>query len=486
MPKVAGVHFRMAGKNHYYDPKQFILRIGDRVIAETSRGVEMGQITVPPMNVSEKHITEPLQPIIRVATERDLRIDKENREREKEAYRVGLEKIAYRGLDMKLIQTEYMFDRHKLLFYFTADGRVDFRDLVKDLAAIFRTRIELRQVGVRDETKILGGIGICGREVCCHTFLSDFAPVSIKMAKEQNLSLNPTKISGVCGRLMCCLTNEEETYTYLNKKMPTRGDGAKTKSGEEGVVTSINVLRQKVTVLFEANDTKELRECDVDDLTFFQRKRSYRGKDEIEEEEGAESETERQNTFVPSRKAELMKAVAEQKAEMSSNVTIAGEWAGRTAEEEKALRNTKDSRGSRSRKPSVSRSKPYESRNSEEKRDYKRKRNFQSKDHDDFDRDKDRDRDRDRDRDKDKKNQSRHSSNTKKDNQGSRHQKGYHRKQNVKNPEDFESMENIESREKMGGKRKSKNSQRFQKRKRGGYSNNYASSRKNEASEDKK
>ena len=217
---------------------------------------------------------QPLKSVIRIATEEDKRAEEKNREKEKEAFEICLEKIRKHNLDMKLINAEYTFDNNKVLFYFTADGRIDFRELVKDLAAVFRTRIELRQIGVRDETKIRGGIGICGRPLCCHTYLSEFAPVSIKMAKEQNLSLNPTKISGVCGRLMCCLTNEEETYEELNSRLPAIGDTVTTNEGLKGEVQSVSVLRQlvKVVVTLE-NDEKEIREYKVDELKFRPRKR---------------------------------------------------------------------------------------------------------------------------------------------------------------------------------------------------------------------
>ena len=200
-------------------------------------------------------------------------LERKNKQKEKEAFKICLEKIAKHKLDMKLVEAEYTFDNNKLLFYFTADGRIDFRELVKDLAAVFRTRIELRQIGVRDETKIMGGYGICGRELCCHTFLSEFAPVSIKMAKEQNLSLNPTKISGVCGRLMCCLKNEEETYEYLNSRLPNVGDYVTTDDGLKGEVSAVNVLRQLVKVLVEVNDEKELREYQADQLKFKPKRR---------------------------------------------------------------------------------------------------------------------------------------------------------------------------------------------------------------------
>ena len=214
-----------------------------------------------------------------------------NHEKEKEAFKICLQKIAKHKLDMKLVEAEYTFDNNKLLFYFTADGRIDFRELVKDLAAVFRTRIELRQIGVRDETKIMGGIGICGRELCCHSYLSEFAPVSIKMAKEQNLSLNPTKISGVCGRLMCCLKNEEETYEYLNSRLPNVGDYVTTDDGFRGEVSSVSVLRQTVKVVVEIDDEKEIRDYGVDQLKFKPKRRKERVKltpEELKELAGLE------------------------------------------------------------------------------------------------------------------------------------------------------------------------------------------------------
>ena len=224
MIKVIGVRFRTAGKIYFFSPGKLEIKQGDNVIVETARGVEFGYVAAGPREVEEDNITLPLKSVIRVATADDIRKEEKNREKEKEAFKICLEKIRKHGLEMKLIDAEYTFDNNKVLFYFTADGRIDFRELVKDLASVFRTRIELRQIGVRDETKIRGGIGICGRPLCCHTYLTEFAPVSIKMAKEQNLSLNPSKISGVCGRLMCCLTNEEETYEELNSRLPASAD----------------------------------------------------------------------------------------------------------------------------------------------------------------------------------------------------------------------------------------------------------------------
>ena len=273
MVEVIGVRFRTAGKIYFFNPKEFQVKSGDHVIVETARGIEFGSVVSERRQVKEKCIGDELKPVLRIATKEDEERAAKNREKEKEAYKICFEKIAKHKLEMKLVEAEYTFDNNKLLFYFTADGRIDFRELVKDLAAVFRTRIELRQIGVRDETKILGGIGICGRELCCKSYLADFAPVSIKMAKEQNLSLNPTKISGVCGRLMCCLKNEAETYEYLNSRLPNVGDTVTTIDGCKGEVQSINVLRQLVKVLIEVNDEKELREYKVKELKFKPRRR---------------------------------------------------------------------------------------------------------------------------------------------------------------------------------------------------------------------
>ena len=235
MTNVIGVRFRRAGKVYFFSPGKLEIRRGDNVIVETARGVEFGHVVAGPRKVEEEKITQPLKSVIRIANKDDYRREEKNREREKEAFAICQEKIRKHGLEMKLIDAEYTFDNNKVLFYFTADGRIDFRELVKDLAGVFRTRIELRQIGVRDETKIRGGIGICGRPLCCSTYLTEFAPVSIKMAKEQNLSLNPSKISGVCGRLMCCLTNEEQTYEELNSRLPfCRGYGDHPGEAEGG------------------------------------------------------------------------------------------------------------------------------------------------------------------------------------------------------------------------------------------------------------
>lgn len=273
MIKVVGIRFQRAGKIYYFDPLDYDLETAMHVIVETARGIEMGTVLIPPKEVDDDKVVQPLKPVIRIATDDDEKVIEKNKEKEAEAYVICKEKIAKHGLDMKLVAAEYTFDNNKLLFYFTADGRIDFRELVKDLASVFRTRIELRQIGVRDETKMLGGIGICGRELCCRSYLTDFVPVSIKMAKEQNLSLNPTKISGVCGRLMCCLKNEQETYEYLNSRLPSVGDSVITPTGMHGEVSGVNVLRQLVKVVVDNGEEKELQEYAVDDLKFTPRRR---------------------------------------------------------------------------------------------------------------------------------------------------------------------------------------------------------------------
>ena len=283
MIKIVGVRFRKAGKIYYFDPAGMEIETGTHVIVETARGIEFGTVMIPPREMEEDGVVQPLKPVIRIAPEADEITEQKNKEKEKEAFQICLEKIAKHKLEMKLVEAEYTFDNNKLLFYFTADGRIDFRELVKDLASVFRTRIELRQIGVRDETKILGGIGICGRPLCCSTYLSEFIPVSIKMAKEQNLSLNPTKISGVCGRLMCCLKNEEETYEYLNSRLPNVGDYVTTIEGLKGEVQSVSVLRQLVKVIVEVNDEKEIREYKVDELKFRPKRRRDNTKISAEE-----------------------------------------------------------------------------------------------------------------------------------------------------------------------------------------------------------
>ncbi len=272
MAIIIGVRFRVAGRVYSFDPLDLEIETGDHVIVETARGVEYGYVVRGRSEVDDSKIIPPLKPVIRKATPEDDALALKLRDKEKEAMAICAEKVAKHELEMKLIDCEYTFDNSKVLFYFTADGRVDFRELVKDLASVFRTRIELRQIGVRDETKIRGGIGICGRELCCHTFLDDFAPVSVKMAKEQNLSLNPTKISGNCGRLMCCLKNEEDAYEYLNSRLPNVGDTVKTSDGLTGEVSDLNVLKQRVKVVVSVNgsdgEEKEVREYPVEELHF--------------------------------------------------------------------------------------------------------------------------------------------------------------------------------------------------------------------------
>ncbi len=300
MVKVIGVRFRTAGKVYYFDPEDLNIKKNDHVIVETARGIEYGTVVSPPAEVEDEKVIQPLKPVLRIANQKDDEQEAANKQKEKEAFKICLEKIREHDLQMKLIDAEYTFDNNKVLFYFTADGRIDFRELVKDLASVFKTRIELRQIGVRDETKILGGIGICGRPLCCHTHLSDFAPVSIKMAKEQNLSLNPTKISGVCGRLMCCLKNEEETYEELNRKLPGVGDFVTTEDGLKGEVHSVNVLRQMVKVVVDVGDEKEIQEYPADQLHFKKRHGKNRKTENIDAElkelEKQDGETEKEHT----------------------------------------------------------------------------------------------------------------------------------------------------------------------------------------------
>ncbi|MBP5309203.1 MAG: stage 0 sporulation family protein [Lachnospiraceae bacterium] len=290
MKKVIGVRFRTAGKVYYFDPLDLDIKKGSHVIVETARGIEYGTVVGDVKEVEDEKVVAPLKSVLRIATEKDDEQEKKNKEKEKDAFKICLEKIKKHGLEMKLIDAEYTFDNNKVLFYFTADGRVDFRELVKDLASVFKTRIELRQIGVRDETKIRGGIGICGRPLCCHTHQSDFIPVSIKMAKEQNLSLNPTKISGVCGRLMCCLKHEEDTYEEINKRLPNVGDYVTTPDGLKGEVHSVNVLRELVKVIVEENDEKEIHEYKASDLRFKKRFKKDKEKLQLTKEEMKELE----------------------------------------------------------------------------------------------------------------------------------------------------------------------------------------------------
>ena len=275
MKNIIGVRFKRPGKIYFFDPGELQINLKDYVIVETSQGEEMGEVAICNRKLPDEKVVAPLKPVIRIATAEDKKHNEENKEKEKEAFQICLEKIKKHGLEMKLIDSEYTFDRNKLLFYFTADGRIDFRELVKDLASVFKTRIELRQIGVRDEAKIMGGIGVCGRPLCCATYMPEFVPVSIKMAKEQNLSLNPTKISGVCGRLMCCLKNEEETYEELNSHLPGIGDYVTTPDKLKGEVLSVSVLRQRVKVVVTTgNDEKEVREYPVAEIRFKPKRRN--------------------------------------------------------------------------------------------------------------------------------------------------------------------------------------------------------------------
>jgi len=265
MVKVVGVRFRTAGKIYYFDPCDLDLKIGDKVIVETARGIECGTVVVANQEIVDEEVVAPLKNVIRKADENDLKQVEENKKKEAEAFKICLEKIKKHGLEMKLIDVEYTFDNNKVLFYFTADGRVDFRELVKDLASVFRTRIELRQIGVRDEAKMIGGLGPCGRTLCCSTHLSEFHPVSIKMAKEQSLSLNPAKISGTCGRLMCCLKYEQETYEYMLKRTPKVDAIVETPQGQ-GVVVQVNLLKGIVKVKLDNEQITDIVEYSVNDI----------------------------------------------------------------------------------------------------------------------------------------------------------------------------------------------------------------------------
>ncbi len=265
MLMVVGVRFKRAGKIYYFDPGELEIQTGQRVIVETVRGIELGDVAVGPKKVREEDIVAPLKQVIRVATEEDMAIEEQNRKKEKEAFDKCLEAIEKHNLEMKLVDVEYTFDSNKVIFYFTADGRVDFRELVKDLASVFKTRIELRQIGVRDEAKMLGGLGPCGRSLCCSSFLGDFEPVSIKMAKEQNLSLNPTKISGICGRLMCCLKYEEDVYEVRKQEIPPVGIKVSTPEGE-GIVVDTNILRGIIKVKLVNGEETDIKEYVLADI----------------------------------------------------------------------------------------------------------------------------------------------------------------------------------------------------------------------------
>ncbi len=265
MVNVVGVRFKSVGKIYYFDPENIEIKKGDSVIVETSRGVEFGSVVLANKEISEDEIVSPLKKVLRKATDDDIKVMLDNKEKEKQAFEKCVKKIEEHELAMKLVDVEYTFDHNKILFYFTADGRIDFRELVRDLASLFKTRIELRQIGVRDEAKMLGGIGVCGRPLCCSLYLGEFEPVSIKMAKEQSLSLNPTKISGTCGRLMCCLKNEQEAYEDLIRRTPHAGSVVKTPDGK-GTVVSANLLKSLVNVSLDIDGEKEIKEYKLSDI----------------------------------------------------------------------------------------------------------------------------------------------------------------------------------------------------------------------------
>ena len=381
MIKVVGIRFQRAGKIYYFDPLDYDLETAMHVIVETARGVEMGTVLIPPKEVDDDKVVQPLKPVIRIATDDDEKVIEKNKEKEAEAYVICKEKIAKHGLDMKLVAAEYTFDNNKLLFYFTADGRIDFRELVKDLASVFRTRIELRQIGVRDETKMLGGIGICGRELCCRSHLTDFVPVSIKMAKEQNLSLNPTKISGVCGRLMCCLKNEQETYEYLNSRLPSVGDSVITPTGMHGEVSGVNVLRQLVKVVVDNGEEKELQEYAVDDLKFTpRRRRDVRVTDEeMKELEGLEDNgsTEEENER-PQR--ENRRENNRGKYRREQNDASPETDAGSESRENREKNDSGEKREYRDRSNYRGRKREYRDRNDNgEKREYRERSNYRGR-----------------------------------------------------------------------------------------------------------
>lgn len=270
MVEVTGIRFKKMGKIYYFDAGDLKLENGNHVVVETSRGIEYGLVVIDKKQVDESEIVPPLKKVIRVATPDDDKTVEENKKKEKEAFSICREKIESHGLEMKLIDVEYTFDHNKILFYFTAEGRIDFRELVRDLASVFKTRIELRQIGVRDEAKMIGGLGVCGRVLCCNSYMGEFEPVSIKMVKEQNLSLNPTKISGTCGRLMCCLKNEQATYEALFRNAPGVGSLVETPDGK-GVVSQVSVLKGIISVAVDKENEKELRDYKIKDVKVLKR-----------------------------------------------------------------------------------------------------------------------------------------------------------------------------------------------------------------------
>jgi cell fate regulator YaaT (PSP1 superfamily) len=283
MTKIVGVRFKPAGKIYHFNPAGLEIKKNDNVIVETARGIELGKVVVEEKEISAEQVVKPLKDVIRIATEEDLKTAEQNKQKEKEAFAICLEKIKKHGLEMKLIEVEYTFDGSKILFYFSADGRIDFRELVKDLATVFHTRIELRQIGIRDESKTLGAIGVCGRELCCAKFLGEFESVSIKMAKEQGLSLNPTKISGTCGRLMCCLKYEQNTYEELLKFTPRQGALVETPDGQ-GVVEYVEILKGRVKVRIEQRNGAALSDYDVKDIKILKKAKSEDNAEKNDEE----------------------------------------------------------------------------------------------------------------------------------------------------------------------------------------------------------
>ena len=283
MTNIVGVRFKAVGKIYYFDPLDFDIKEGDSVIVETARGIEMGTVVFPKREVDDDDVIKPLKTVMRIADEKDFAIKESNSKKEKEAFKICLEKIKEHGLEMKLVDVEYTFDASKILFYFTADGRIDFRELVKDLATVFKTRIELRQIGVRDETKIVGSVGICGRGICCSQFLGEFEPVSINMAKKQNLSLNPTKISGVCGRLMCCLKYEQDCYDELLKITPRKGAVVETPHGV-GTVEYVNILKGILKVKIENERESSYQDCHISEVKIIKNGKNVDDSEKIDED----------------------------------------------------------------------------------------------------------------------------------------------------------------------------------------------------------
>ena len=335
MPNVVNVRFRNRGKSYYFDPGELTVSTGDSLVVETSKGLELGECVEGCHEVPEEGVVQPLKRVVRIATAEDLRIAEANRRKEKSAFSLCEERIKAHGLDMKLVDVEYSFEGNKILFFFTSDGRVDFRELVKDLASLFHTRIELRQIGVRDGAKLLGGLGICGRPFCCSTFLDEFQPVSIRMAKTQNLSLNPTKISGTCGRLMCCLNHEEEVYEEINKRMPGVGDTATaTADGLSGIVFSVDILRETARIVVDVGDEREIHEYPVSELDFVKSNHRRRKKPKIDLRSKPDQKVAKEQAIKNAREQAIQAAMERQQQEQESGASGAdarpdGEGGGR-------------------------------------------------------------------------------------------------------------------------------------------------------------